>query len=165
MVGPSCHGSMGTPRRPGIVSLFGWMTITTGRSWQELKDICHPEASDMGSWGRVGYPKMASKMAKFHGENHGQPLNHWDFAASLLRPRAGGHFQHMGSWNHFLDSHHAGRLSPLDPKWNHFPGTCHIYWRKKRNGMPNFKGSYRGFSEPPEKPGAALPNRLGKGSQ
>ncbi|CAL1155197.1 unnamed protein product [Cladocopium goreaui] len=27
-----------------IVSLFGWMTITTGRSWQELKDICHPEA-------------------------------------------------------------------------------------------------------------------------
>lgn len=27
-----------------IVSLFGWMAITTGRSWQELQDICHPEA-------------------------------------------------------------------------------------------------------------------------
>eukprot|EP00435_Cladocopium_sp_Y103_P068928 s857_g32.t1 len=27
-----------------IVSLFGWMAVTTGRSWQELQDICHPEA-------------------------------------------------------------------------------------------------------------------------
>ncbi|CAE7248343.1 SYM1 [Symbiodinium natans] len=27
-----------------IVSLFGWMAITTGRSFEELQDSCHPEA-------------------------------------------------------------------------------------------------------------------------
>eukprot|EP00434_Breviolum_minutum_P035211 symbB.v1.2.031161.t1/scaffold3586.1/size53639/3 len=27
-----------------IVSLFGWMAVTTGRSWEELQQICHPEA-------------------------------------------------------------------------------------------------------------------------
>ena len=149
--------AMGAWERPDAQASFrclvGWQSplADPGKSWKTFAIQRHHLHL---TWGK-GYPKMASFMAKFHGKNDGQPLKSpWILRPCGLLRRPGGHFQHMGSRNHFLDSHHAGRLSPLD-QWPKFPGACHLChwnWRKKRYGIPNFKASYRGFSELFESP-------------